>query len=172
VRPSRVEEARQRRLETEPIDGNISTRPWCSLVRNWLWPRPRDRRTLPVNKEVTMAGEVSFIELGGDDVERGRLFYSNLFGWQWNEAPSGGTSANVGGLQVGIHGDDAKASPYVFFRVDDIGEAADRVRELGGEVDPMDLDGTEESVALFGRFVLCRDDQGCTFGLHQPPAGA
>ncbi|WP_403021968.1 VOC family protein [Salinibacterium sp. GXW1014] len=117
-----------------------------------------------------MAGEVSFIELGGEDPERGRAFYSALFGWQWNEAPSGGTSADVGGLQVGIHGGDANASPYVFFRVDDIVEASARVRELGGEVDPTELGGTEESVARFGRFVMCLDSQGCRFGLHQPPA--
>jgi hypothetical protein len=28
----------------------------------------------------------------------------------------------------------------------------------------------EESVALWGRFRLCRDDQGSPFGLHQPPS--
>jgi predicted enzyme related to lactoylglutathione lyase len=116
-----------------------------------------------------MAGEVSFIELGGEDVARGRAFYSALFGWEWTEAPSGGTTAEGAGVPLGIHGDDAAASPYVFFRVDDIAAATERVRELGGTVDPMDLDGTDESVARFGRFVLCRDDQGCAFGLHQPP---
>jgi hypothetical protein len=27
-----------------------------------------------------------------------------------------------------------------------------------------------DTVAQFGRFRLCRDDQGSPFGLHQPPA--
>ena len=117
-----------------------------------------------------MAGEVSFIELGAADAGRGRTFYSQLFGWSWDEGPHGGATSNSAGVPLGIHGDDADASPYVFFRVDDIEAAAERVRELGGKVDPMDLDGSEESVALYGRFVMCRDDQGSAFGLHQPPA--
>jgi uncharacterized protein len=31
------------------------------------------------------------------------------------------------------------------------------------------MDGDEEAVAKFGRFKLCKDDQGSRFGLHQPP---
>jgi predicted enzyme related to lactoylglutathione lyase len=61
---------------------------------------------------------------------------------------------------------------YVFFAVDDIEAALDRVRELDGEVEEMDVEGDEESIAKFGRFKLCRDDQGSPFGLHQPPAGS
>ncbi len=50
--------------------------------------------------------------------------------------------------------------------------AIDRVRELGGEVDDVNVEGDEESIARFGRFKLCRDDQGSGFGLHEPPSGA
>jgi predicted enzyme related to lactoylglutathione lyase len=53
--------------------------------------------------------------------------------------------------------------------VDDIEVALERVRELGGEVEEMDVEGGEDSIARFGRFKLCRDDQGSPFGLHQPP---
>jgi uncharacterized protein len=45
------------------------------------------------------------------------------------------------------------------------------VRELGGDVEMIPGDNTEESAAEFGHFRLCRDDQGSRFGLHQPPAG-
>lgn len=31
------------------------------------------------------------------------------------------------------------------------------------------VEDAEESVVRFGRFRLCRDDQGSPFGLHQPP---
>jgi uncharacterized protein len=31
------------------------------------------------------------------------------------------------------------------------------------------VEGDEQSTARFGRFKLCRDDQGSAFGLHQPP---
>jgi uncharacterized protein len=31
--------------------------------------------------------------------------------------------------------------------------------------------GEEDSEAKFGRFALCKDDQGSSFGLREPPAG-
>jgi uncharacterized protein len=115
-----------------------------------------------------MAGELSFIELGVEDPERGRAFYEGLFGWTFEPAGQGFgiTMPNVAG---GMHGGDRGASPYVFFRVDDIEAAQDRVRALGGTVEDVDVEGDAESVARFGRFRLCRDDQGSPFGLHQAP---
>ena len=47
-----------------------------------------------------------------------------------------------------------------------------RVRELGGEVEEIGVEGDEASIATFGRFKLCRDDQGSPFGLHQPPGAS
>jgi predicted enzyme related to lactoylglutathione lyase len=61
--------------------------------------------------------------------------------------------------------------PYVFFLVDDMEAAMGRVRELGGQVDDVNVEGDEASIARFGRFKLCRDDQGSAFGLHQAPTG-
>ena len=117
-----------------------------------------------------MAGELAFFELGVDDVDKGRVFYEGLFGWRFDPGPSGGgyviTTPNVPG---GVHGGDAGAVPYVFFRVDDMEAALARVRELGGQVDDTDVQGDDESVARFGRFMLCKDDQGSPFGLHEPP---
>ena len=66
-----------------------------------------------------MAGELSFVELGVEDAERGRAFYEELFGWKFEPGPSGNgfmiMAPNVSG---GIHGGDARATPYVFFAVD------------------------------------------------------
>ena len=120
-----------------------------------------------------MAGEVAFVELGVEDAERGRRFYQGLFGdWRFSPGPSGGgfvvDTPNVAG---GMHGGDRGASPYVFFQVDDMDASLQRVRELGGVVEDYDVEGEADSVARFGRFRLCRDDQGSAFGLHQPPAG-
>jgi predicted enzyme related to lactoylglutathione lyase len=70
-----------------------------------------------------------------------------------------------------MHGNDAGAVPYIFFRVDDMDAALARVRELGGSVDDSDLSG-EDSAAEYGRFKLCKDDQGSAFGLHEPPRPA
>ena len=72
----------------------------------------------------------------------------------------------------GMHGGDAASSPLLFFRVDDMEAALEQVRTLGGKVEDMNVEGDEASIERFGRFKLCRDDQGSPFGLHQPPAAA
>ena len=118
-----------------------------------------------------MAGEVSFISVGVGDLARGRGFYGGLFGWGFEEA-RGGLVISGAGVAAGIHGGDAGASPYVFFRVDDLDAALARVEGLGGGREPVDHEGGDaEEAARFGRFALCRDDQGSVFGLHEPPAG-
>ena len=45
---------------------------------------------------------------------------------------------------------------------------------MAGEVAFFELgvEGDKASVAEWGRFKLCRDDQGSPFGLHQPPSGS
>jgi predicted enzyme related to lactoylglutathione lyase len=117
-----------------------------------------------------MTGEVSFIEIGVDDVEKARAFYAELLGWKFEPyGERGGYTIETPSVPGGIHGGDPGASPYVFFRVDDLDAALQRVRELGGEVDPSLGDDSEETIERFGRFALCKDDQGSTFGLHQPP---
>jgi predicted enzyme related to lactoylglutathione lyase len=116
-----------------------------------------------------MNGELSFFELGVGDAARARAFYGSLFGWDFADQGSGATieTPNIPG---GLHGGDPGASPYVFFRVDDLDVAVARVRELGGE--PGEALGDDpDTVARFGRFIFCKDDQGSGFGLHQPPAG-
>jgi predicted enzyme related to lactoylglutathione lyase len=117
-----------------------------------------------------MAGELTFFELGVEDTEKGRAFYEGMFGWRFEQSPSGeGYAIEAPNVRAGLHGDDAGAAPYVFFAVDDLDAALARVRELGGTVEEMDIDGDEASQARFGRFKLCRDDQGSPFGVHQPP---
>lgn len=117
-----------------------------------------------------MAGDISFFELGVEDPERARFFYGELFGWTFEPGPSGGGFAiTAPGTPGGVHGGDPGAGPYVFFRVDDLDAALAKVRELGGTVDEGDLGDDGESAARFGRFRLCHDDQGSSFGLHQPP---
>jgi uncharacterized protein len=119
-----------------------------------------------------MTGELSFFELGVADAERGRMFYESLFGWRLRPGPGHGFVIETSGVRGGMHGGDAGASPYVFFAVDDIDAALERVRELGGTVEEIDVeDEGKDSIAEFGRFKLCRDDQGSLFGLHQPPGG-
>jgi uncharacterized protein len=115
-----------------------------------------------------MNGELSFFELGVRDADRAREFYGPLFGWEFVDEGNGATieTPNIPG---GLHGGDAGASPCVFFRVDDLDAAVARVSELGGEVGDEVGSPDPETIAAFGRFLLCTDDQGSSFGLHEPP---
>lgn len=117
-----------------------------------------------------MEGDLAFFELGVGETERGRTFYGGLFGWRFDPGPAeGGFAIGTPGVPGGLHGGDAGAAPYLFFEVEDIEAAIERVRGLGGEVEDADVEGNADSIARFGRFKLCRDDQGSPFGLHQPP---
>jgi uncharacterized protein len=116
-----------------------------------------------------MAGEPAFFEIGVEDYEKGKAFYGALFGWEFTPGPNEGYEVGTAGLPGGMHGGDKGAAPYVFFLVDDMEEAMARVRELGGEVVDMGIEGDAEQQAKSGRFKLCRDDQGSSFGLHQRP---
>ena len=118
-----------------------------------------------------MSGEISFFEIGVGDPEKARNFYGGLFEeWKFETGPSGnGYVMSTGSAPGGLHGGDEGASVYVFFSVPDLDAALERVRELGGEGESMD--DSEDSTAEFGRFALCKDDQGSGFGLHQSPRG-
>jgi predicted enzyme related to lactoylglutathione lyase len=117
-----------------------------------------------------MSGEPAFFEIGVEDPQRGKTFYGALFGWDFTPGPSqeGGFIIGTSGIPGGMHGGDAGAVPYLFFRVEDMDAALDRVRALGGSVDEPGL-GDEASAGEYGRFTLCKDDQGSAFGLHEPP---
>jgi predicted enzyme related to lactoylglutathione lyase len=118
-----------------------------------------------------MAGEPAFFEIGVQDLERGRAFYAALLGWAF-DATGGGHRITTPGIGGGMHGGDRGAAPWVFFRVDDMDAALERLESLGGSVEVLHEGETEtaESIARQGRFRWCRDDQGSAFGLHQPPA--
>jgi predicted enzyme related to lactoylglutathione lyase len=117
-----------------------------------------------------MTGEPTWFEIGVADPARARSFYGSLFGWHFTPGPNGkGSVIATAGLAGGLHGGDEGAAPYLFFAVDDLDAALERVRALGGEAGPLEGSDDAETVAEFGRFALCRDDQGSPFGLHEPP---
>jgi catechol 2,3-dioxygenase-like lactoylglutathione lyase family enzyme/predicted enzyme related to lactoylglutathione lyase len=90
-----------------------------------------------------MTGELTFFEIGVVDAAPARAFYGGLFGWRIEPGPSaGGYRISTPTISCGMHGGD-----------ETLESRTDEPRE--------------ES---FGRFALCRDDQGSSFGLHQPPA--
>jgi uncharacterized protein len=116
-----------------------------------------------------MSGELSWFEIGVGDVERAKEFYGELFGWHFEAEAGKGGVIRTPTIPGGLHGGDEGASPYVFFRVDDIKAAIARVRELGGEIEELAGHTDDPPETEWGRFALCRDDQGSAFGLHEPP---
>src|SRR5215203_1664209 len=112
-----------------------------------------------------MSGQPSHFEIGVPDTERARRFYGAVFGWEF-DATEKGARVETGGIPGGLHGSTAGSGIQIFYLVDDLDEAARRVKELGGEVD----DAGEERAGERWAY-SCRDDQGVPFGLHERAAG-
>jgi predicted enzyme related to lactoylglutathione lyase len=117
-----------------------------------------------------MSGQIVHFEIPADDTEKGRAFWSGLFGWQFEAFPgaseyhtariSDQTGVAISNMQPGKRG--ARA----YFDVDDINVGAARVRELGGEADgPLPVPG-------MGWFATCKDSEGNEFGLWQTDPSA
>jgi uncharacterized protein len=110
------------------------------------------------------AGDACYFVMPVADAERAQRFYGDLLGWRF-------VPGNVeGGFNIdnvrppgGIHESGDEGGPELYFMVDDLERAIERVRALGGEADaPKPTEG--------GRFSRCRDDQGARFGLWAPNA--
>jgi predicted enzyme related to lactoylglutathione lyase len=116
-------------------------------------------------------GEFSWHELATADFEAAHRFYSELFGWEKLEAMDMG---DAGIYQIyGRHGRplggmfnkpaEMPGPPgwLYYIRVEDVRDAADRVRRLGGQVlnGPMEVPGGD-------LIAQCVDPQGAMFALH------
>jgi predicted enzyme related to lactoylglutathione lyase len=111
------------------------------------------------------AGPTHF-ELGVDDAERAKVFYSKLFGWTFHPTGEGREGwIETGGVPGGLHENDPNPGVVVYFSVPDLDHALTTAGELGGQ--PGRPSAEEPG---FGRFAECIDDQGTRFGLHQPPS--
>jgi uncharacterized glyoxalase superfamily protein PhnB len=110
-------------------------------------------------------GDVGYVTLEVPDGDRARRFYETVFGWTTHASGAPG-SFHVASITPpsGIHGGPATPEFRVYFRVDDIESAAQRVRDAGGEV---------ISTASYesGGNAECRDDQGLRFELFRPRPG-
>ncbi|MEU7620168.1 VOC family protein [Micromonospora rifamycinica] len=114
-----------------------------------------------------MAGEPSFIEFAVPVPERTRDFYEALFGWKFTMLTHGSyieMPDAPAGLEAGSHPDTDPPHIIVYFAVDDLAAAVERVKELGGEVGPLRPPSPQ-----YGAFAECRDSQGVAFGLRERP---
>ena len=116
-----------------------------------------------------MSNPVIFFEVLGKDGKQLRQFYSDLFGWSFNEMGGpfdyGMVAAGDQGIEGGI-GTTPEGSPgHVTFYVgtDDVAGSLERAKSLGGSamIAPMELPGG-------GTIGLFTDPEGHTIGLYKP----
>ncbi|MEU5974735.1 VOC family protein [Streptomyces sp. NPDC047315] len=108
-----------------------------------------------------MSGDIVFFDLPGRDAGATAKFWQSLFGWEFKAGNFPGYSMIHGPNPMGgsSHGDTSKF-PRVYFGVDDLDAATERVRELGGTAG--------ETVTIpSGKFANCVDDQGVEFSIFQ-----
>jgi uncharacterized protein len=117
-----------------------------------------------------MPGQPVHFEIPADDTAKGRAFWGELFGWQFEASPGpfeyhmARISDQAGAAITNMEPSKRGIRPY--FDVDDINAGAARVTELGGEAnEPGPVPG-------MGWFATCRDPQGNEFGLWQTDPSA
>jgi predicted enzyme related to lactoylglutathione lyase len=117
-----------------------------------------------------MAGEIVHIEIPADDTEAAQAFWGGLFGWQFESYPGPSEyhmtriSEQSGGAITNM--EPGKRGTRTYFAVDDIGQGAARVRDLGGQAsEPMPVPG-------MGWFATCSDPHGNEFGIWQTDSSA
>jgi len=109
--------------------------------------------------------QLGYFTMSVPDMARARAFYASVFEWGYDAAPDMDRYSHIekseppGGLTA--------ASPpafTIYFRVDDIAAAVQRVRTCGGHASaPTKSDS--------GWHASATDDQGLSFSLWQPAPG-
>lgn len=107
------------------------------------------------------------IEIAAQDVDRARKFYTDCFGWTFQDVPgiayhlySTGEGGIGGGLMKAVPDFPDHMVNYVY--VEDLDAATKRVEDHGGEVVK-----PRTEVPQAGWFALVHDPEGNLFGLWQ-----
>jgi predicted enzyme related to lactoylglutathione lyase len=116
---------------------------------------------------VNGAGALSLNQLNTIDPEAAKRFYSDLFGWRFEDVQGGPAPYSAiyngerlnGGMMEMPAGQPAPPHWLVYFGTDDMAGAAERIGSLGGRivVEAMDVPG--------GQILVAQDPQGATFAL-------
>ena len=108
------------------------------------------------------------VEIGASDVGRATSFYGGLFGWEFQPFEGSPTEYHMARFSEDTGGAVQEGGPSlrVYFDVDDIRAARERVLELGGQADE------PQPVPGMGWFVTATDPEGNAFGLWQTDSSA
>jgi predicted enzyme related to lactoylglutathione lyase len=113
-----------------------------------------------------MPGKLVHFELPAQDTARARKFWSDLFGWSFNNPGMPGIEywmARTGEEQGGaIYATDTdKRGPIVYFDTANVDASLDKVRAAGGRA------GDKQPIPGVGWFAHCSDTEGNDFSLFQ-----
>jgi predicted enzyme related to lactoylglutathione lyase len=124
-------------------------------------PPALERRETMSKTTTDTAAKIVWFELPADDTVRARGFYGKLFGWHFQpmDGPSEYHMTYEGG--GAIYPGEGSRGVLVYFGVPDIDASLGRVGELGGEA------GEVTEMPGIGRYAVCTDSEGNTFGLYQ-----
>ncbi len=172
-------------VQREPGDqghGNRNATILDPFGHRWMLSQPIDaQRTATAEVEGGIGGDGSdwkvtsrqpvepgYITMRTTDLEQARAFFGSLFDWEVEAGSQegGGHIANTR-FPMGFFQAEgaAGAGPVtLYFRVDDIEPYAERVEELGGQVQ-------SRNTYPSGGNAECVDDQGFRFDLFQPAPG-
>jgi predicted enzyme related to lactoylglutathione lyase len=113
-------------------------------------------------------GTFCWVDLGTNDAAGAKRFYGGLFGWEFDDLPTGdkGTysTCRLGGRAVaGLYDQAERPAWGSYISVEDADRATERARELGAEVlaEPFDTPGG-------GRVATVMDPAGAVVSLSQP----
>ncbi len=105
-------------------------------------------------------GDLYYFALPATDIAKAHAFFGAVLGWQF-AAPDRGHIENISAPPGSVNSMNGETAVRLWFVVDDIHAAVQRVREMGGTADePVDY--------ASGWSADCTDDQGTMFSLSVP----
>jgi predicted enzyme related to lactoylglutathione lyase len=116
-----------------------------------------------MDEQLKRPGMFTWNELMTTDVEAAKAFYSEVFGWEFQDAPIGVpySLVQVDGQEVGgitVLPPEVQGSPprwITYVTVDDVDAVAEKAERLGGKVVVAPQD-----VPVIGRYCAIQDPQG------------
>ena len=111
-----------------------------------------------------MPGKLVHVEFPAQDADRAQQFYSQLFGWQFEDSGMPGIDYRMfqGDPPGAVYPSErAGQGPTIYFDTDDIEASVTRVRELGGEAED------KQPIPGVGWFAGCKDPDGNSFSFFQ-----
>ncbi|MFJ3956368.1 VOC family protein [Arthrobacter sp. NPDC090010] len=124
---------------------------------------------MPIRNEPWPEGTPTWVDLGSDDVEAAKAFYTGLFGWEYlsgGEEAGGYVLAQLDGKAVaGLGSKQDPQMPTVwttYLAADDVDATTIKVGDAGGQIIAPPFDVMDS-----GRMAIASDTAGAAFGIWQ-----